>query len=266
MWQMMVILFWAVSAKGSVIGDFAPIKIGSEWKYSFRNSTLGLDNFLRVDSGLAEIKVLSKQPRDTDTLVELYVKEENRSRIFTFNSNDDTIKDTISDTAYSRLFYDTAIISGNSVARSAFYHCSVFPFYSRHFIDTTGLSRVKFGGDTLYSLIFDLSEFDNSREIYFQNVGLYSRDWSFMSHSIIKESIRLVSFNGTAPPASARNPLAPSRKSELPRPGKFKKTSLTHAKPAFTAYSIAGKKMRAGAARPAGIVIGVGGEARNPAH
>lgn len=219
-------LLFVSSSLGSVIGDFAPIKIGSSWKYSYTSTDGYVGTIYNYDSGTVEVTILSMQPRGIDTLILMHIKEQGRSKTL--------IEDSPFD--YNKDFVDTAIISGDSIFQPQTYHCKLFPFWKSHYIDSSLLAKGISESSPKYYLSNSLGY------TYLQNVGLYSRKFQvFMNHFEIK-TINLLSYNGAAIDLGVKTAMNNARK--LPLPSHYvKRISITHARFGQTAFSISGKKI-----------------------
>jgi hypothetical protein len=244
-------LFFVSTSFGSVIGDFAPTKVGSIWKYSYNYSSSYLGPSLIKDSLSIEIELLSKEIRGNDTLVFLHIKEQGRSIGINLGA-------LVFDTIGSSTFIDTAIISGDSVTRPSGYRCRVFPFYQTHNIDSSVLSKGLSGIDTLF--YFNFSQYGS---IFLQGVGLYSLLSTYYGNHQITIAINFVSLNDKPIPLGAK-----LSENKVPRNKTYycqytKRLSITkYPKISTPAFSIIGKRLY-GKNLPIGLTIIKGSESIN---
>jgi hypothetical protein len=186
------------------INDFAPMKIGNTWDYSYSN--LSWDGFYRwwdLDSINIHLALTQIIPAGNDTLVIF-----NCSKKGFHKSQTVYPPGPVDSIAISSDSIDTAIISGASIrcfdVRDG---ASVYPFWKAHSINSDSLHLGFYNNDSAYYLF---TPYSNSvlpgSSIYLQNVGLYEYHDSLVStRGSWHETIRLLHFNGISSTLPIRN-------------------------------------------------------------
>jgi hypothetical protein len=250
--QLLFTLVFVSVACGSVIGDFAPFKVGSVWKYSYIYYETYMGDFGQSDSLSIEINLQSIQIMDKDTLILLDVKEQGRS-ISAFQGVQ------IHDTTGSIRFIDTVIITGDSIYKSSKYRCKVFPFWNAHDVDSMDLNKGSSGVDTLYYLSTPYVMAGHGY-IYLQNVGLYLYNSSWGGHRYVSTKIKLVSYNDKMISLDTKHSGKYSQMFNITNPKSYSLLSFTHKTIAQSAFSLTGKKVHIEDNLPTGIIITKGSE------
>jgi hypothetical protein len=240
-------------ACGSLIGDFAPLKIGSVWKYSYTNYETYMGWFTGSDSLSIEISLQSIQIRDKDTLILLDVKEQGRS--ISANLSGVVQADTIG----SAKFIDTVIIIGDSIFKSSRYKSKIFPFWKAHNVNSTDLNKGLSGIDTLYYPPTPNFRPENGYT-YLQNVGLYTHNYSWGGHRYDITKIKLSSYNDNL---NTKHPGIHSPTFAITNSNNSRILSLTHKKAVQLAFSLTGKIVHVEDNLPTGIIITKGSEPIN---
>lgn len=252
MQHLLFILVFVSVAGGSFIGDFAPLKVGSVWKYSYTYYEGYMGWFTGCDTLSIEINLQSIKIRDKDTLILLDIKEEGRS-ISAYEGV------TFHDTTGSTRFIDTIIIIEDSIFEYSRYRCKVFPFWNAHNVDSINLHKGLSGGDTLYCLLTP-NIVAGLGYTYLQNIGLYSYNFTQNSHRNISLHIKLDSFNDKLISLSTKEPVKRSQMFNITNPESSRMLTFTHNKLAQSVFSLTGKKVSIGDNLPTGIIITKGSE------
>jgi hypothetical protein len=182
----LVLLISSVSF-GEMIGDFAPLAVGTQWKYNYVYMRTEISEIIFKDSIGITITLANKIPSGTDTMVLLQVKEEGIYR-------------TDHDSVISESFIDTAIAGHDSIAPVKPFRCTVFPFWKTHCIPADSLSTGSFNNSEvkIYKRDIILGSGNNrSGYTYVQDVGLSNNYnyWMQTTH-YIGTTVDLVSYNG----------------------------------------------------------------------
>jgi hypothetical protein len=134
------------------IGDFAPIIVGNNWKYSFTEEHTPLDfpmssDTARSETSFVSISVQAITTNGTDTIVQL--SGTNSGKIirtwFSTSGQQREFHDTIT---VAKSWVDSAIIRGDSIFRRAGYSAPVFPFYKKHSVLEASTIPGSVGGAT----------------------------------------------------------------------------------------------------------------------
>ncbi len=176
-----MILFFNFFAFGSNVADFAPMDIGSTWKYSYYYSETYICCLEMLDSLSIDIVLLNKEVKGKDTLLLLKIKEQGRSV--------SPIYSPVFDTIGNLEFIDTVIVSNDSIYKSASFKCKIFPFFNSHTVDSSKLVRfTNAGDDTLFY-------YSSNGYGYLQGVGFFKINTSGGNHRWTIKRISLVSYN-----------------------------------------------------------------------
>jgi hypothetical protein len=242
--QFFFMFFLVASSFGAAVGDFAPMKSGSEWKYgySYRYSYVGRP--IQFDSIGITIKLQSTQSRGNDTLALLRVTEEGRLQYTPINPSSGPSVDS----SYTATYVDTAVFSGDSIYKANGYRCRVFPFWQSHSYAAEGLGTVPYGGDTVYSLA-------NAQGTYLQNVGLYYSVIEILTNHTSRTRINLVGYDKNPAATVAKRPHVYSAAPNLSHPGGSNQVLFMHGKATFPAFSIRGKRINVGDILLSGVVV-----------
>lgn len=249
--HLLFILVFVSVANGSFIGDFAPLKVGSVWKYSYTNYSEYMGWFTGCDTLSIEISLQSIQIRDKDTLILLDVKEQGRSISANFSGV------VQADTIGSTKFIDTVMIIGDSIFKSSGYKSKVFPFWKAHNVNSTDLNKGLSGIDTLYFPPSPDFRPENGYT-YLQNVGLYTHNYAWGGHRYDITKIKLLSYNDNL---NTKHSGKYSQMFNITNSNSSRILSLAHKKTVQSAFSLAGKKVHIGDDLPTGIMITKGSEA-----
>jgi hypothetical protein len=194
-----IVLLVCTSVYSKMIGDFAPISLNSEWKYSYESR-----HWWNDQNG--NIKTVGGSPMTLTVTVSSISSNQNDTTIIlkyvNCNDSDKTIPDTC---------YDTVLISRDSI------HCNCLkdngfswesqkyptPFWTVHEVDSSILKQRAETGSFGY---FDYNTNNNNTSsscntTYLQNVGLYRY---YKISSQYDEVLSLISFNN-APVAIGHN-------------------------------------------------------------
>ena len=184
-----LILLFLISAVsfGEMIGDFAPLTVGAQWKYRYVYMRREISDTIFKDSMGITITLANKIPSGNDTMVLLQVKEEGIYR-------------TDHDSVISASYIDTVIAGHDSIAPVKPFRCTVFPFWKTHSISADSLSIGLFNNSEvkIYGRDFILGSGNNrSGYTYVQDVGL-SDSYEYWAQTVhyIGTTVNLVSYNG----------------------------------------------------------------------
>ena len=187
-----------------MVGDFAPLKVGNVWGYSYNYFYHPFDFPMSSDTAITEtlsviIEVQSSHTNNTDTIFLLSVTEVGK-RYRCWISYAPTIVnfDTI---PISDSLVDSAIVRNGVVIPAPGYCCHVFPFCKKHAIEQDSLKKGILGADTLFYLSKKYSVLAppySVTSIYVQNIGLYDSSsyfYDISSDDSYGFAISLLSFN-----------------------------------------------------------------------
>lgn len=178
--KLLLILLFNFLTFGSNVADFAPMDIGSTWKYSYYYNETYICCLEKLDSLSIVIFLLNKEVRGNDTLLLLKIREQGRS-VSKYNPIFDTIGNSE--------FIDTVIVSNDSIYKSASFKCKIFPFFNSHTVDSSKLVRfTNAGDDTLFY-------YSSNGYGYLQGVGFFEINTSWGNHRLTIKRINLVSYN-----------------------------------------------------------------------
>jgi hypothetical protein len=253
-----LVLFFASTVCGtSFIGDFAPLKVGSVWKYSYIYSEESGGQVVKRDLLTIEIVLMSMQVNGNDTTILLNAKEQGRS----ISEGGQGF-----DTTGSALYIDTVIIADSIIKQPTGYKCKVFPFWKTHNVDSTNIS---IDGVTSYSTnsypIYGEHNLQTDQidvvtgYTYIQNVGLKSSVFSYGRYSgKHTTTINLISFNDKVTPLSIQNEYKCTQKPNRSYADKSKILTFPNSKITQPAFSLTGRKIFTGHRIPAGIIVSNG--------
>jgi hypothetical protein len=187
--SLLLVLFCVIiSFCETAVSDFAPLKIGEKWVYSYYQRRAQSYFSEKIDSLMVEIELSSIETIGNDTLVLLNIKESGVSKERPYPGND-----VFNDSIVNKTFFDSVIIVGNRLSKPNGYRSKVCPFFRCHTISIDSLQMGVVENDSLYYFAID---YDFYHQKYVQNVGLYSYDVQTVSMITLEStSINLISYN-----------------------------------------------------------------------
>ncbi len=186
------------------VQDFAPIKIGSKWEYSYHDQMYNIaEGLVYIDSLMISIEIASISRVGDDSLIILKNTESGYSVTHVYTEE----KGNFLDTNYvDSMFIDTVIITEGNITKGQNYKGRIFPYWSSHEIVIDSLDKGTLNSDTLYFYNKDYKPCQNQPGVlYIQNIGLYSYQSDFCTHHTRTLEIKLSHYNENKISLSTKN-------------------------------------------------------------